>query len=123
MNAIPWKFLSQTTLVRSIGRGFGAALTSIGLALMLLVSPGAQAADKTITIAVEGEPTRLDPHTHALWLTYRVVYHLYEGLVQQDLSRDDVELPPIIPALAESWELSEDQKTYTFNLRKGVTFR
>ena len=87
---------------------------------MLLVLPGAQAADKTVTIAVEGEPTRLDPHTHALWLTYRVVYHLYEGLVQQELSRDDVEIPPIIPALAESWELSEDQKSCTFNLRKGV---
>ena len=122
MNALQENSRTRTTPVRSTGRGFGAALASIGVALMLLVSPGAQAADKTVTIAVEGEPTRLDPHTHALWLTYRVVYHLYEGLVQQDLSRDDVELPPIIPALAESWELSDDQKSYTFNLRKGVAF-
>ncbi len=116
------RFPSRSTRIGPSRLRLGAALSSMGLALLLLVSPGAEGQDRTITIAVEGEPTRLDPHTHALWLTYRVVYHLYEGLVQQDLSRDDVEIPPIIPALAESWELSEDRKTYTFNLRKGVKF-
>lgn len=119
--------MGQRFRYRAMGRrmrftAFGAVLGGIALALALAGSPAANAQDKTITIAVEGEPTRLDPHTHALWLTYRVVYHIYEGLVQQDLSRDDVEIPPIIPALAESWEVSDDKKSYTFQLRQGVKF-
>tara|TARA_B100001123_G_scaffold449921_1_gene617489 strand:+ start:188 stop:1819 length:1632 start_codon:yes stop_codon:yes gene_type:complete len=96
-------------------------IASMIIGVMVTVSP-VYAQDKTITIAVEGDPTRLDPHTHGLWLTYRVVYHIFEGLVQQDLSRDDVHIPPIIPALAESWDISADGKTYTFNLRRDVKF-
>jgi len=48
---------------------------------------------------------------------HRVTNQLYEGLVgfdQADLS--------IKPVLAESWTVSEDVKTYTFQIRKGVKF-
>lgn len=41
---------------------------------------------------------------------------LYNGLVQMD---DELNIKPCI---AESWNLSEDGKTYTFNLRKDVNF-
>ena len=82
----------------------------------------AQAQGKTIVLAVEGEPSRLDPHTHVLWLTYRETFHIYESFVQQDLTIRDVERPPVIPALATSWDISEDKLHYTFHLREGVTF-
>mgnify|MGYP003135371899 CR=1 FL=1 len=40
---------------------------------------------------------------------------VYEGLVENFRGE-------ISPALAESWEISEDQLTYTFDLRDGVVF-
>ena len=46
---------------------------------------------------------------------------LYNGLVEKDWTADEP-FHPIVPGLAESWSVSEDGKTYTFNLRKGVTF-
>jgi ABC-type transport system substrate-binding protein len=42
---------------------------------------------------------------------------IYDGLIQSSASWDEVE-----PALAETWEVSEDGLTYTFNLRQGVTW-
>ena len=46
---------------------------------------------------------------------------LYNGLVEKDWTADEP-FHPIVPGLAESWSVSEDGRTYTFNLRKGVTF-
>lgn len=46
-----------------------------------------------------------------------IAWQVFEGLVrlnQKDLS--------IQPGLAEKWEVSDDQKEYTFHLRKGVHF-
>ncbi|MDF1672735.1 MAG: ABC transporter substrate-binding protein [Vicingaceae bacterium] len=42
--------------------------------------------------------------------------HLYNGLVQMD---DELK---VTPCIAKSWSISEDGKTYTFNLRNDVTF-
>jgi peptide/nickel transport system substrate-binding protein len=48
--------------------------------------------------------------------TQMVAGNIYEGLL-----RYSPKLEPE-PALAESWSVSEDAKTYTFHLRKGVTW-
>jgi len=42
---------------------------------------------------------------------------LFDGLVEFNLETYELE-----PALAESWEVSEDGTVYTFNLREGVTW-
>ena len=99
------------------------SICALTLTLQLSAVQHSTAADvRTITVGVEGEPTQLDPHTHVLWLTYRVVYHLFESFVQPDLTTDESDVVDIVPALAESWNISDDGKTYTFNLRKGVNF-
>ncbi len=46
---------------------------------------------------------------------------LYDGLTRFDLSSEEG-VPEVVPALAESWEVSEDLVTWTFTLREGVTF-
>lgn len=46
---------------------------------------------------------------------------IYEGLTKRDVSDPDAPAG-VAPALAESWEVSDDGLTYTFDLREGVTF-
>ncbi len=83
----------------------------------------ARASDKdTLVIGVETEPQWMDPHSSTTWHTFRVLLHVFEGFVEEDLRHSDQPRPGITPALAESWEVSPDGKTYTFHLRKGVTF-
>jgi peptide/nickel transport system substrate-binding protein len=48
---------------------------------------------------------------------FRIVFNIYDGLVRYKDGTLEVE-----PALAESWDISEDGQTYTFHLRDGVSF-
>ena len=51
-----------------------------------------------------------------------VGYQIYEPLINWDLTRGD-RLPPLVPGLAESWEVrNDDPKKWVFKLRKGVKF-
>lgn len=47
----------------------------------------------------------------------RLKAQIYESLVKLDVSS-----MKIVPSIAESFEMSEDGKTYTFKIRKGVRF-
>lgn len=98
------------------------AVSAGGLAVMP-EQANAQATPKdTVAIAIEANLSRIDPHASTTWNTFRVIMHVFEGFVAEDLTRDDVEQPPLVPALAESWDISDDGLTYTFNLREGVKF-
>ncbi len=61
------------------------------------------------------EPQDLDPHVITGVTEHYVAMSLFEGLATQD----PVDLHPI-PGAAESWDISPDQKIYTFHLRKNA---
>jgi len=69
-----------------------------------------------LRLGVQGDPTELDPHLVVLDAASLVTDLVYEGLVHEDAA-----LVPQ-PLLAESWEVSDDGTTYTFQLRSGVSF-
>ncbi|HEX3812917.1 MAG TPA: ABC transporter substrate-binding protein [Mycobacteriales bacterium] len=50
-----------------------------------------------------------------------VGFQLYDGLTRFDLDQSS-KTPTVVPDLATSWTTSADGKTWTFHLRKGVTF-
>jgi peptide/nickel transport system substrate-binding protein len=77
----------------------------------------AQATKKTLVLGMVLEPQGLDPTTAAAAAIGEVVhYNIFEGLTK--ISMDGA----VTPLLAENWSESPDGKSYTFRLRKGVTF-
>ncbi|MDF0600321.1 ABC transporter substrate-binding protein [Psychromarinibacter sp. C21-152] len=87
-------------------------------AAVLALSAGAAFAQQTdITIGMQLEPPNLDPTGGAAAAIDEVVYaNVFEGLTRYNADGS------ISPALAETWDVSEDGLTYTFHLRDGVTF-
>lgn len=58
----------------------------------------------------------LDPLTVTLSRAQAVAYHVNEGLTKFSPTGE------IVPGLAESWEVTEDNLTYTFKLRENVNW-
>lgn len=88
-----------------------------GWALALALSSTAAGA-QTLVYCSEGSPEGFDPALYTSGTTFDASSHpLYNRLTQFKVGTTEV-----IPGLAESWEVSEDGKTVTFNLRKGVKF-
>jgi peptide/nickel transport system substrate-binding protein len=70
----------------------------------------------TLRAAFQNEWVSLDPHTTSSYSSYQILNNVLEGLTFFD---DELNL---VPWLAESWEQSEDELTWTFKLREGVMF-
>ncbi len=58
----------------------------------------------------------LDPTYITDTSSSEIAHQIYDGLVEYDLDGN------VIPAIAESWEVSEDGSTWTFHLRDDVYF-
>jgi peptide/nickel transport system substrate-binding protein len=70
----------------------------------------------TLIAAISGEPERLDPHLTTAYASFQVLENIYDTLVQPG---DDLTMEA---ALATDWEVSDDNLTWTFELREGVTW-
>jgi peptide/nickel transport system substrate-binding protein len=79
-------------------------------------APAGSKAGGTLHAAFQNEWAGLDPHTVSSYSSYQILNNVLEGLTFYD---DELNL---VPWLAESWEQSEDGKTWTFHLRQGVMF-
>lgn len=69
-----------------------------------------------INIALPSAGNSMDPHNSGLAVDIQVQYQIFDGLYN---TNDRSEL---IPAIAESHEISADGTTYTFHLRDDVLF-
>lgn len=89
-----------------------------------LASPGAtstaaQAQEDRISLVVNAvqifgtvDPAKVNDYTE-----YMAIVNLYDALTTVDPQGN------VVPQLAESWQISEDSKTYTFTLKEGATFQ
>jgi peptide/nickel transport system substrate-binding protein len=91
-------------------RGRIALAGALALATLLAAPEPARAQD-AIRIASQYRTTTLDPMRSAGSGNIEVYGLLYTRLINRD-AQDQLQ-----PALAESWEVSDDQRTYTFHLR------
>lgn len=111
---------SFCSALRRLGAGMAATALSLSTALSIATIGSAARAQTPPTMLVVGqiaEPKSLDPHTVTAVNDFRILMNLYEGLVRYKDGTLEVE-----PALATSWDISDDGKTYSFTLRDGVTF-
>ena len=88
-----------------------------------LATPRRQETEQTLIMSVPTAPDIFDPHATGGWDTYKHTLQMFEGLSRGNPDRSGLAPSPSSnPCLAESWEISEDQLTYTFKLRQGVKF-
>ena len=73
--------------------------------------------DASVAIGLVAEPASLDfGTTDGAAIPQALLYNVYEGLVELDQDGK------IAPALAKSWDISRDRKTYTFHLVANAKF-
>jgi len=94
------------------------------LIALLLIATAVHAAPKkdgrpdggNLSYGEYGRPATLDPVTSNEMISLRLTELLFNGLVGINEKQE------IVPELAERWEISKDGRTYTFFLRKNVTW-
>jgi len=69
-----------------------------------------------MVIAIPTDPDSFHPHQSVAAASGEIAFNIFEGLVKAAPDGD------IIPALATSWDISNDGLQYTFILREGVRF-
>lgn len=87
------------------------------LMLLLFGAFSSHAAEKVLKVGITQDPTNLNPMLMQGVYAESLAGNIFDTLVSFKENARQAE-----PLLAESWDVSPDGKTYTFKLRKGVTF-
>ena len=91
------------------------SILGLGIAALLATTP-VYAAD--LSVCIEGSPETFNPELSSNGTTLFVLGQIYDNLISVKAGSSE-----IVPALAESWTISEDARTYTFKLRQGVKWQ
>ena len=83
------------------------------LAVLLTIAVSSSALSATLNVAVSADPDTFDPTRTVAAATVEIAFNIYGGLVK---AAPDGSL---VGALAAEWDVSSDQKTYTFTLREA----
>ena len=84
---------------------------------ILIISGSAFAKKNHLTMGMVLEPPHLDPTAGAAAAIDEIVYaNVFEGLTRINQNAE------VLPALAESWSISDNGLKYTFKLRMGAKF-
>ncbi len=87
------------------------------LALSAGVAFAQPAPRNTLVVLREIDADRYDPPRSTARSAGESLYMMSDTLVSLDW-----DMKTVRPGLAERWDISEDGKTYTFHLRRDVTF-
>ena len=79
-------------------------------------SASKSAAREQVLLLPGGDPPTLDPHLSGDSTSATYVVEIYSGLLTYDLELN------LIPDIAESWDVSDDQTVYTFHLNEDAKF-
>ena len=87
--------------------------------LVLLLSPGfaTAGAGGVLVYCAEASPSFFNPQLAADGPSFNASVGMYDRLVEFNKKEGTLK-----PGLAHSWTVSKDKKTYTFNLRKNISF-
>ncbi len=102
-----WQFIALPLLICAL-----LLLPATGCQSGIGISPSAQ---DTLNLWDIG-PITLDPAISSEMTSHTYVMQIFSGLVRLN---DELE---VVPDIAQSWQKSQDSKTYTFYLRQGVEF-
>ncbi|MCC6315161.1 MAG: ABC transporter substrate-binding protein, partial [Thermomicrobiales bacterium] len=124
----PARPVSRRHLLAGTATGVAAALLGLGGARALAAPVPAtgwttatsrQTEPLTLTLALIGSPSDLDPHLSNDYRSALAIMGIYETLIA--LKEDQTD--EYVGLLAESWASNDDQSVWTFTLRDGVTFQ
>jgi len=90
-------------------------ILALGVATLLTAAP---VSAKTLVYCSEGSPENFYPAVNTTGTSFDASTQIYSRIVEFERGGTRVE-----PGLAESWDISEDGKVYTFHLRKGVKWQ